>query len=43
MTPTKLEAVVAELGQPRFVARQLGQWLYQKQIYSFDEMTNVSK
>ena len=31
------------MGQPRFVARQLGQWLYQKQIFSFDEMTNVSK
>ena len=43
MTPKELEAVVAELGQPRFVARQLGQWLYQKQIFSFDEMTNVSK
>ena len=43
MTPTELEAVVAELGQPRFVAKQLGQWLYQKQIFSFDEMTNVSK
>ena len=43
MTPKELEAVVAGLGQPRFVARQLAQWLYQKQIFSFDEMTNVSK
>ena len=43
MTPTELEAVVAGLGQPRFVARQLAQWFYQKQIFSFDEMTNVSK
>ena len=43
MTPPELEAVVSGLGQPRFVARQLVQWLYKKRISSFDEMTNVSK
>ncbi len=34
---------MVELGQPRFVAGQVAQWLYQKQIFSFDDMTNVSK
>ena len=32
MTPKELEAVVAGMVQPRFVAKQLAQWLYQKQI-----------
>ncbi|MBO4593838.1 MAG: 23S rRNA (adenine(2503)-C(2))-methyltransferase RlmN [Bacteroidaceae bacterium] len=43
LTPKEIETVVAELQQPRFVAKQLTQWLYKKQIFSFDEMTNVSK
>lgn len=43
MVPAELETVVAELGQPRFVAKQLAQWLYKKQVASFAEMTNLSK
>ena len=40
---TELQHIMEELGQPRFVAGQVTRWLYQKQIFSFDEMTNVSK
>ena len=43
MSLAELQTLMADLGQPRFVARQLAEWLYKKQIFSFDEMTNVSK
>lgn len=39
----EIQAVMAEMGQPKFVAKQVAQWLYQKQIFTFDDMTNVSK
>jgi len=39
----ELQQTLADLGQPKFVAKQIAQWLYQKQIFSFDDMTNVSK
>lgn len=42
MTLTELEAVVKEGGMPRFVAKQLAQWLYDKRVLSFDEMNNIS-
>ncbi len=34
---------VAELGEKKFRARQLWEWLYLKYARSFDEMTNLSK
>ncbi len=40
---SELEDVVAGGGMPRFVAKQLAQWLYEKRVVSFDEMTNLSK
>ena len=43
MSLAELQTLMADLGQPRFVARQVAEWLYKKQIFSFDEMTNVSK
>lgn len=43
LTLDELRQVMAELGQPRFVAGQVAQWLYKKQIFDFSEMTNVSK
>ncbi|ABM27484.1 23S rRNA (adenine(2503)-C(2))-methyltransferase RlmN [Nitratidesulfovibrio vulgaris] len=44
LTYEELEAfMTAELGEPRFRARQVWQWLWQKCARSFDEMTNVSK
>ena len=43
MTPAELKNVVGVLGMPAFTARQLAQWLYEKQVSSVDEMTNISK
>lgn len=42
MTLARLEDVVKEGGMPRFVAKQLAQWLYVKRVTSFEEMNNIS-
>lgn len=42
-TQEELQGIAAALGQPRFAARQLMEWIYLKQARSFDEMTNLSK
>lgn len=39
----QLLAFCKQLGLPRFRADQIFQWLYQKGVSSFDEMTNLSK
>ena len=36
-----LEGLLASYGQPKFRAKQLVQWLYQKHARSYDEMTNL--
>ena len=41
--PDELRQVAAELSLPAFAAKQIAQWLYEKQVRSFDEMTNLSK
>ena len=43
MTEKELQDVAVNLGMPRFIGKQLAQWLYQKRVTSFDEMTNLSK
>ncbi|MCR5680714.1 MAG: 23S rRNA (adenine(2503)-C(2))-methyltransferase RlmN [Prevotella sp.] len=43
MTATELKAVAKSLGMPAFTGGQIAQWLYQKQVTSLDEMTNLSK
>ena len=43
MNTTELQAIVLELGMPKFTAKQIAQWVYQRQATSFDEMTNISK
>lgn len=43
MTLTELESVTAAGKMPRFVAKQLADWLYQKRITDFSEMINISK
>lgn len=44
LTYPELEAFMTEeLGEPRFRAKQVWQWLWQKCAQSFDDMTNVSK
>lgn len=42
-TLSELHNLVAELGLPKFAAKQIADWLYKKQISSIDEMTNLSK
>lgn len=32
-----------QIGLPKFRAKQVYQWLYQKGVHSYDEMTNISK
>lgn len=43
MTLTRLQALAAEQGMPRFAAMQMAQWLYDKRVTSIDQMTNLSK
>lgn len=39
----QLEDIIVGLGQQKFRAKQLYEWLYRKSASSFDEMTNLSK
>ncbi|NVK40973.1 MAG: 23S rRNA (adenine(2503)-C(2))-methyltransferase RlmN [Oceanospirillaceae bacterium] len=43
LSPAKLEAFFAELGEKRFRATQVMKWIHQLGAESFDEMTNISK
>ncbi len=43
MTLTQLQVLAAEQGMPRFAAKQMAQWLYEKRVTSIDQMTNLSK
>lgn len=36
-----IQELVAELGQPAFRAKQLNEWIHEKNVCSFDEMTNL--
>ncbi len=42
MLPEELEAALAEMGEPKFRAKQIFKWL-NTGVKSFDEMTNLSK
>ena len=42
-TLSELQDVCAELKLPRFVAKQIADWLYRKNVRTRDEMTNLSK
>lgn len=39
----ELQEVALSAGLPRFVGKQLADWLYVKRVTSFDQMTNISK
>ena len=39
----ELSLFVEGLGEKSFRAKQIYQWLHQKHVSSFDEMTNISK
>ena len=43
MNITELEDLLKELGEPKFRAKQIFDWLHAKQVESFEEMTNLSK
>lgn len=43
LTYEELENFLVELGEKKFRAKQIWQWLWNKYVRSFDEMTNVSK
>jgi len=42
-TLSELTALVADLGMPKYTARQIAEWMYIKNVDSFDEMSNLSK
>ena len=41
MTIAELETFMGELGEPKFRAKQIFQWLHDKRVLSFDEMKNL--
>lgn len=43
MNIEELEQFLRELGEPKFRAKQVFDWLHAKQVDSFEEMTNLSK
>ena len=42
-TLAELEVFVSERKAPRYVAKQIADWLYKKKVQQIDEMTNLSK
>jgi len=40
---SELEKYFSEIGEKKFRAKQVWEWLWQKNAYSFEEMTNLSK
>ena len=42
LTLSELQSVVKNLGMPSFSAKQIASWLYDKKVFSIDEMTNLS-
>lgn len=43
MTLSELQSVTESLNLPKFTAKQLAQWIYEKRVTTFDEMLNISK
>ena len=41
MTMQELAALLKELGQPAFRAKQIYEWIHIKHVKSFEEMTNI--
>ncbi len=39
----ELEKAMTELGEPKFKAKQIFDWIHEKTVDSFDKMSNVSK
>ncbi len=43
LDPEEMQAYFGELGEPKFRAKQVYEWLWQKHAHSFADMTNLSK
>ena len=43
MTLAEVQTVITELGQPKFRAKQIYQWLQVHGAMDYSEMTNISK
>ena len=43
MTIEELQDFMSELGEPKFRAKQIFEWLHKKMVNSVDDMTNISK
>lgn len=43
LNPQEIQEKTQALKLPKFVAKQISHWLYQKQVQEFDEMRNISK
>jgi 23S rRNA (adenine2503-C2)-methyltransferase len=41
--PDELQLIVKEFGLPRYTARQIAGWLYNKNVTSFNDMSDLSK
>ena len=41
-TLSELQTIVHDLDMPRFTAKQIASWLYEKKVGSIDDMTNLS-
>ena len=37
----ELQSLIEELGEPKFRAKQVYEWIHKKLVRSYDEMTNV--
>lgn len=42
MTLCELQNITSTLGMPKFTAKQIATWIYDKKVSSIDEMTNLS-
>ena len=43
LTVLQLQEIVKSIGLPVFTASQIAEWLYQRRVTTFSEMTNLSK
>ena len=41
-TLEELQDITTQLGMPRFTAKQMAQWIYEKRVRSVQDMTNLS-
>ena len=41
-TLNEIQHITQNLGMPKFAAKQIASWLYEKKVASIDEMTNLS-